>query len=108
MGLSSCLVPPREACTRGHLAMTDEPAYHYTSRPYAKRFRYKYRRHVFDKLRAIDLVLAEFQQLLGGGEIIAEAQDTPEQLREIVLLVQWTRPLHVVIVVDCARQERDW
>jgi hypothetical protein len=47
--------------------MTDEPAYHYASRPYAKRFRYKYRRHVFDKLRAIDLVLTEFQQLLGGG-----------------------------------------
>jgi hypothetical protein len=70
-----------------------------------ERFGYKYRRHVFDKLRAIDLVLAEFQELLGRGEVIAEAEDSPAELREIVLLVEWLRPLHVVIVVDSARQE---
>jgi hypothetical protein len=79
--------------------------YRETSRPYAKRFRYKYRRHVFDKLRAIDLVLAEFQELLGRGEVIAEAEDNLAELREIVLLVEWSRPLHVVVVVDPARQE---
>jgi len=63
------------------------------------------RRHVFDKLRAIDLVLAEFQELLGRGEVIAEAEDNPAELREIVLVVEWSRPLHVVVVVDSARQE---
>jgi hypothetical protein len=85
--------------------MSEGAFYRETSRPYAKRFRYKYRRHVFDKLRAIDLVLAEFQELLGRGEVIAEAEDNPAELREIVLLVGWSRPLHVVVVVDSARQE---
>jgi hypothetical protein len=56
-------------------------------------------------LRAIDLVLAEFQELLGRGEVIAEAKDNPSELREIVLLVEWLRPLHVVVVVDSVRQE---
>jgi hypothetical protein len=77
--------------------MSEGALYRETSRPYAKRFRYKY--HVFDKLRAIDLVLAEFQELLGRGEVIAEAEDNPAELREIVLLVEWSRPLHVVVVV---------
>jgi len=79
--------------------------YRAVSRPYAKRFGYKYRRHVFDKLRALDLVLAEFQQLLGSGEVIAEAETGHSEVREIVLLVEWLRPLHVVIAVDSARQE---
>jgi len=55
--------------------------YRETSRPYAKRFRYKYRRHVFDKLRAIDLVLAEFQELLGRCEVIAEVEDNSAAAR---------------------------
>lgn len=82
--------------------MTDGASYKTTSHPYVKRCRYKYRRHVFDKLRSVDLVLAEFQQLLGRGEVIAEAEDSPAELREIVLHVEWSRPLHVVIAVDFA------
>ena len=66
---------------------------------------YKYRPHVFDKVRALDLVLAEFQQLLGRGDVIAEAEDGSFERREVVLLVEWLRPLHVVIVVDSAREE---
>jgi hypothetical protein len=89
--------------------VTNGGGYRAVSRPYAKRFGYKYRRHVFDKLRALDLVLAEFQQLLGEGEVIAEAEaegdDGSVELREVVLLVEWLRPLHVVIVVDSAREE---
>lgn len=42
--------------------------------PYRKRFPYEYRRHAFDKLRAIDLPLRELQVLLDGGEVIAEAE----------------------------------
>jgi YgiT-type zinc finger domain-containing protein len=68
-------------------------------------FGYEYRRHVFDKLRALNLVLAEFQQLLGHGEVIAEAEDGSSGRREVLLRVEWLRPLHVVIVVDSAREE---
>jgi hypothetical protein len=50
-----------------------EGRYKAASRPYDKRFEYQYRRHVFDKLRAIDLALREFQEVLGVGEVIAEA-----------------------------------
>jgi hypothetical protein len=85
--------------------LSDGGGYRAVSRPYAKRFGYKYRRHVFDKLRALDLVLAEFQQLLGDGEVIAEAEDGSSERREVVLLVEWLRPLHVVIVVDSAQEE---
>lgn len=85
--------------------MSEGASYRTTSRPYAKRYGYKYRRHVFDKLRVLDLVLAEFQQLLGRGEVIAEVEDDPTELREIVLLVEWLKPLHVVIVVDSAHRE---
>jgi hypothetical protein len=85
--------------------MSEGASYRARSRPYVKRYGYQYRRHVFDKLRALDLVLAEFQQLLGRGEVIAEAEDGSAGLRELLLLVEWSRPLHVVIVVDSARQE---
>jgi hypothetical protein len=83
----------------------DEGRYRPASRPYLKRFRCQYRRHVFDKLRAIDLPLREFQSLLSDGEVIAEAEVGVLAHKEPVLLVQWTRPLHVAIVVDEVREE---
>lgn len=83
----------------------DEPRYQPVSRPYVKRFDYVYSLHVFQKLRLIDLGLAEFEQLLGGGEVIEELGDSPEQAREIVLLVDWARPLHLVVAVDSGQQE---
>ncbi len=67
----------------------DEPLCQPVSRPYVKRFDYVYSLHVFQKLRLIDLGLAEFEQLLGGGEVIEELRDSPEQTREIVLLVEF-------------------
>jgi hypothetical protein len=79
-------------------------AYRPVSRPYRKRFSYQYRRHVFDKLRAIDLPLREFQALLGEGEVVAEA-GVGLLAHKDVLLVQWVRPLHVAIVVDEQREE---
>ena len=86
--------------------MTEEEGrYRPASRPYAKRFRYQYRRHVFDKLRAVDLPLREFQALLGDGEVIAEAEVGVMAHKELVLLLQWIRPLHVAIVVDEVREE---
>jgi len=85
--------------------MTDDVHYRETSRPHVKQFRYKYRRHVFDKLRALDLVLAEFPQVLGQDEVIAEAADRASERREIVRLVEWLRPPHAVIVIDSDREE---
>ena len=86
--------------------MTEEEGrYRPASKPYRKRFRYKYRRHVFDKLRAIDLSLREFQAVLGEGEVIAEADLGLLAHKELVLLVQWLRPLHAAIVVDEVREE---
>lgn len=83
----------------------NESRYRPVSRPYVKRFDYVYSLHVFQKLRIIDLGLAEFEQLLGDGEVIEELQDSPEQTREVVLLVEWTRPLHLVVAVDSGQQE---
>lgn len=83
----------------------DEAPYVPASRPYRKRFRYQYRRHAFDKLRAIDLPLREFQALLDGGEVIAEAEVGILAHKELVLLLQWRHPLHVAIVVDEVREE---
>lgn len=60
--------------------------------------------HVFDKVRSIDLTLAEFEVLLDGGEVIEE---TPieEGVKDLVLILGWSRPLHVVVVVDDIREE---
>jgi hypothetical protein len=60
--------------------------------------------HVFDKVRSIDMALAEFEVLLDEGEVIEE---TPIEVgvKELVLIVEWSRPLHVVVVVDDIREE---
>lgn len=79
--------------------------YRPTSRPYAKRYHYVYRRHVFDKLRSLDLALTEFQQLLGSGEVIGEAYEDNLEIKELILVVEWLQPLHVVIAVDTVREE---
>lgn len=58
------------------------------------------RAHVFEKIRAIDMTLAEFEALLGTGEVIEEAATEDGDLKELVLLLGWARPLHVVVIVD--------
>lgn len=60
--------------------------------------------HVFDKVRSIDMTLAEFEELLTGGEVI-EATPIEEGLKELVVIVEWAHPLHVVVVKDNIRQE---
>jgi hypothetical protein len=82
-----------------------EARYLPVSRPYVKRFEYVYSLHVFQKLRLLDLGLAEFEQILGRGEVIQELKDASLQTRELVLLVEWTRPLHLVVAVDFGQQE---
>ncbi|MGQ0773417.1 MAG: hypothetical protein ACT4NY_03210 [Pseudonocardiales bacterium] len=61
--------------------------------------------HVFDKIRSIDMTLAEFEQLLGGGEVIEEREVEPGLLKELVLVIDWRRPLHVVVILDAPRGE---
>lgn len=61
--------------------------------------------HVFDKIRSIDMALAEFDGLLDAGEVIEEHPLSAEEVKEVVLLVEWTRPLPVVVVIDERRRE---
>jgi hypothetical protein len=61
--------------------------------------------HVFDKIRAIDMALAEFEHLLGCGEIIEEHEPEPGRLKELDLVIEWKSPLHVVVIVDTFREE---
>lgn len=86
-----------------------EDHYRETSRPYVEAYPRLISDHVFDKLRAIGMVLAEFAELLNDPahpiEVIAEAQDSETELKELLLVIEWLRPLHVVIVVDDARCE---
>jgi hypothetical protein len=60
--------------------------------------------NVFDKVRSIDMALVEFEDQLGGGEVIEETA-VEEGVKELLLIVEWTRPLHVVVVVDDIRHE---
>ncbi len=61
--------------------------------------------HVFDKIRSIDMALAEFEQLLGCGEVIEERAAEPGRLKELVLVIEWKSPLHVVVIVDTVQEE---
>ncbi len=61
--------------------------------------------HVFDKLRAIDLGLAEFEALLDSGIVIEEVILREDAVKELVLLIEWVRPLHLVVIVDDEREE---
>lgn len=60
--------------------------------------------HVFDKVRSIDMTLAEFEGLLNVGEVIEETRIT-RGVKELVLIIEWQRPLHVVVAVDILRRE---
>ncbi len=61
--------------------------------------------HVFHKVRLLDMALAELEQLLDGGEVIEETRLDGDEVKELVLVLEWTRPLHVVLVADARRGE---
>jgi hypothetical protein len=62
--------------------------------------------HAFDKLRLLDCAFAEFEVAIEHAEIIEEHPvDDAGLLKELVLVVDWARPLHLVVVVDERRQE---
>ena len=47
----------------------------------------------------------EFETLLDTGIVIEETGLTDGLLKKLVLLIEWSRPLHLVVVVDDVRQE---
>jgi len=62
--------------------------------------------HVFDKVRSIDMTLAEFNALLTvHGVVIEETVLGVGQVKELVLYIEWSRPLHVVVHADETRRE---
>ena len=61
--------------------------------------------HAFDKLRLLDCTFAEFDIALRTADIIEERVVGPEEVKELLLLVDWTKALHVVVVVDDVRRE---
>lgn len=60
--------------------------------------------HAFDKLRLIDCLFGEFSAACDAAVVIEE---TPlsDGLKELVLMLAWKRPLHVVVIVDEVREE---
>lgn len=89
--------------------MDDDDRYHPVSRLYRQQFARLISDHAFDKLRSIDMSLAEFFAALSDRssppEVIAEARESRTETKELILLVEWHRPLHVAIVVDVAREQ---
>ena len=61
---------------------------------------------MFDKLWQLDLTLGEFRQLLDQhAEVIEATQIGDGTLKELVLYLNWSRPLHLVVVVDDIHEE---
>lgn len=60
--------------------------------------------HVFDKLRAL-CTLAVFEVVLAEAEIIEETDLEPDEVKELLLAMEWRVPLHVVVVVDPNHRE---
>ncbi len=61
--------------------------------------------HAFDKLRLLDCTFAEFDIALEQAEVIQEQVPTDGALKELLLVLEWNRPLHVVVMVDDVRRE---
>ena len=61
--------------------------------------------HVFDKVRSLDLTLAEFAVLLDAEAEVIEETTVAEGVKELVLVVHFRHPLHVVVVVDEVHRE---
>lgn len=60
--------------------------------------------HAFDKLRALDCTFAEFDIACTRAEVIDELA-ADDHNKELLLTLEWIRPLHVVVVVDEAHAE---
>lgn len=61
--------------------------------------------HAFGKLWEIDCTLGEFEAALEHAIVIEENQLAHSSLEELVLTIEWKRPLHVIVIVDPNRGE---
>lgn len=61
--------------------------------------------HAFDKLRGLDCTFAEFDAAIDRAEVIEERVLDGDALKELLLALDWSRPLHVVVVVDERHRE---
>jgi hypothetical protein len=61
--------------------------------------------HAFDKLRLLDCTFAELGVAIPTAEIIEDRELDSGELKELLLLIAWKRPLHVVVIVDDLRRE---
>jgi hypothetical protein len=61
--------------------------------------------HAYDKLWTLDCSFGEFDAALEHAVVIEERPLTQSSRKELVLTVEWTHPLHVVVVVDQIREE---
>lgn len=67
-------------------------------------FRHVIRDHVYDKCWLLDITWAEVEALLDDGEVVEQHALGEGDLKEIRLLLQWVRPLHVVYIVNERRR----
>jgi len=56
-------------------------------------------------LVVVELMLLDHLGVLEDAEVIEEVELDDDQVKELVLTVEWVRPLHVVVVVDEGREE---
>lgn len=68
------------------------------------RYRRIIRAHVYDKCWKLDITWAEVELLIDAGDPIEETEEDDGRIKRVQLLEGWTRPLHIVDVVD-HRQE---
>ncbi len=61
--------------------------------------------HAFDKLLVIDCTLGELEAALDDAEVIDELALDDLATKELLLLLEWKRPLHVVVIVDAHHDE---
>ena len=74
-------------------------------RPKVWRFQILVSEHAFDKLVALDVTYAELRNALSGYSEVIEEITVADGVKEVVLLVDWRNPLHVVVVIDRWRRE---
>ena len=67
-------------------------------------YRHLVRDHVYDKCWHLDITWAEVERLLDTGEVIEEHDLGTEGRKQIRLLLDWLRPLHLVYVVNDSAQ----
>lgn len=62
------------------------------------------RLHVYEKCTALDITWSEVEAMIDGGEVIEEHVFDDLMMKQIRLLIDWLRPLHLVYLVHHDRR----